>query len=470
IENEYFVKTADGDVAKGPVWPGFCAFPDFTDERVRSWWGSLYDKLFVQDGIAGFWNDMNEPAVFHVNHKTLPDQVMHHFDGNPASHRKGHNVYGMLMTRASFEGLRRLKPGKRPFLLTRASFSGGQRYGAVWTGDNVSSWEHLQIANIQCQRLSVSGFSFCGTDIGGFAGELDPELYVRWLQLAVFHPLMRMHSMGGHQAGDTAITDEAQLTDPSLHTFDREPWSFGDKITDLAKKAIELRYALLPCLYTAFRKHAQDGTPVIRHAAFADPADPKLIDQERDFLFGDHIWVSPVVQAKQQRQMVYLPQGNWYYFWTGQAANGEMFINLMPDQLPFFVREGAVLPVYPVRQWTGERPVDELTLYVYYKNGNETSHLYEDEGEGYAYQEGQYSHKTFETRGQNGNFSLSQQKSGDWEPTYKTVKIYLVGFPAFVRSCLLDGEEIPIKEIRLRDRSLYTLTAAAGFNTVEWHA
>ncbi|MFN8301393.1 MAG: glycoside hydrolase family 31 protein [Saprospiraceae bacterium] len=470
IENEYFVKTADGDVAKGPVWPGFCAFPDFTDERVRSWWGSLYDKLYVQDGIAGFWNDMNEPAVFHVNHKTLPDQVMHHFDGNPASHRKGHNVYGMLMTRASFEGLRRLKPGKRPFLLTRASFSGGQRYGAVWTGDNVSSWEHLLIANIQCQRLSVSGFSFCGTDIGGFAGELDPELYVRWLQLAVFHPLMRMHSMGGHQAGDTAITDEAQLTDPSLHTFDREPWSFGDKITDLAKKAIELRYALLPCLYTAFRKHAQDGTPVIRHAAFADPADPKLIDQERDFLFGDHIWVSPVVQAKQQRQMVYLPQGNWYYFWTGQAANGEMFINLMPDQLPFFVREGAVLPVYPVRQWTGERPVDELTLYVYYKNGNETSHLYEDEGEGYAYQEGQYSHKTFETRGQNGNFSLSQQKSGDWEPTYKTVKIYLVGFPAFVRSCLLDGEEIPIKEIRLRDRSLYTLTAAAGFNTVEWHA
>ncbi len=299
---------------------------------------------------------------------------------------------------------------------------------------------------------------------------MDPELFVRWLQLAVFHPLMRMHSMGGHTAGDTAIMDEAQLADPELHTSDREPWSFGDKTTELAKKAIDLRYALLPYIYTAFWQHAQDGTPVIRHSVFADANDPKLIDQERDFLFGEHLWVSPVVQPKQQRQMVNLPQGNWYYFWTGHPAAGEMFINLMPDQVPFFVREGAVMPVYPPRQWTGERPVEELTLYVYYKNGLETSHLYEDEGDGYGYRSGEFCLKTFETEGKNGHYILRQSAEGQWNPPYKSVKIYLVGFPTYVKSCTVDGEEIPIKEIRLRDRSLYTLTAAPGFTTVEWHA
>lgn len=476
LEQGYFLKTADGDVAKGPVWPGFCAFPDFTDPAVRDWWAGLHADLYQNLGVAGFWNDMNEPAVFHIHHKTLSDQVMHHFEGAPASHRKGHNVYGQQMNRASWEGFRRLQPEKRPFLLTRATFSGGQRYAAVWTGDNLSSWEHLQIANVQCQRLAVSGFSFCGTDIGGFAGELEPELFVRWLQLAVFHPLMRMHSMGGHAAGDlpddktgVPVVDEAQLTDPALHTSEREPWSFGDKTTALARKAIELRYALLPCLYTAFWRHEQDGTPVLRHAAFADPSDPKLLDQERDFLFGDHLWVSPVIQAKVQRQMVYLPKGNWYYFWTGQPANGELFVNVLPDQIPFFVREGAVLPVYPVRQWTGERSVDELTLYVYYKNGQETSRLYEDAGEGYGYRDAEFSLKIFETQGKDGHFTLRQTAEGIWAPPYEHVKIYLVGFPAFVKTCTVDGAEIPIKEIRLRDRSLYTLTAAPGFGIVEWY-
>lgn len=470
LDMDYLLRTADGDVAKGPVWPGFCAFPDFTRLEVRAWWGNLYADLYQNLGVSGFWNDMNEPAVFHVNHKTLPDNVLHDYDGAPCSHRKAHNVYGQQMSRASWEGYRRLRPEKRPYLLTRASFSGGQRYAAVWTGDNFSDWEHLQIANIQCQRLSISGFSFCGTDIGGFAGTAEGELFVRWLQLAVFHPLMRVHSMGQHAGGDVAVTEEAQLADPAWHVSDQEPWSFGEKWTSLAKKAIELRYCLLPCLYTAMWQHAQDGSPVLRHLMFEDPNDPKLWEQERDFLFGEHLLVSPVVQAKIQRQMVYLPKGNWYYFWTGQPSSGEIFVNVMPDQIPFFVREGAVLPVYPIRQWTGERPVDELTLYVYYKNGLETSRLYEDAGEGYAYQSGEYRLKTFETEGADGLFVLRQQQEGNWKNSYDTVKIYLVGFPAFVKRCTVDGVEMPIKEIRLRDRSLYTLSLAPDFIRIEWNA
>ncbi|MEO6038570.1 MAG: TIM-barrel domain-containing protein, partial [Saprospiraceae bacterium] len=331
LAKNVFVRSADGDLAKAPVWPGFCAYPDFTHPAVRAWWGPLHKALYQDLGVSGFWNDMNEPAVFHVNHKTLPNNVVHHYDGYPCSHRKAHNVYGQQMARASWEGLKALQPERRPYLLTRAAYSGGQRFAAVWTGDNVADWENLQIANIQCQRLAISGFSFCGTDIGGFTGCTDGELFVRWLQLAVFHPLMRTHSKGSHAVGD-AITptdteigaiaehsseppiDEIQLPEAALTPpFRQEPWSYGEKWTALAKKAIELRYALLPCLYTAMWRNSQDGSPVLQHLAFADPNDPKLWEQERDFLFGEHLLVSPVVQARLQRQGVYLPKGQWYY-------------------------------------------------------------------------------------------------------------------------------------------------------------
>ena len=481
LAKNMFVRTADGDVAKAPVWPGFCAYPDFTHPEVRAWWGELYRELYQGVGVSGFWNDMNEPAVFHVNHKTLPSSVLHHYDGYPCSHRKAHNVYGQQMARASWDGMRQLQTERRPFLLTRASYSGGQRYAAIWTGDNVADWENLQIANIQCQRLSISGFSFCGADIGGFTGCTDGELFVRWLQLAVFHPLMRTHSKGSHSSGDTiSTTDAEEAADQPLTgippatsavaalPFQQEPWSYGEKWTVLAKKAIELRYALLPCLYTAMWRNTQDGQPVIQHLAFADPQDPKLWEQERDFLFGEHLLISPVIQARIHRQGVYLPKGQWYYFWTGQPASGEMFVNIMPDQIPFFVREGAVLPVYPIRQWVGERPVEELTLYVYYKNGLEVSHLYEDAGEGYAYQNGEFSLKEWKTQGQDTQFTLYQTISGTFAVSYQKVKIYLVGFPAFVKQCTVDGLEIPIKEIKLRDRSLYTLTVVADFQTIDW--
>ncbi len=481
-----FVRSAEGDVAKAPVWPGFCAYPDFTHPEVRAWWGPLHQALYQEQGVSGFWNDMNEPAVFHVNHKTLPNSVRHDYDGQPCSHHKAHNVYGQQMARASWEGLNALQPEKRPYLLTRATYSGGQRYAAIWTGDNVADWEHLQIANIQCQRLAISGFSFCGTDIGGFTGCTDGELFVRWLQLSVFHPLMRTHSKGGHAVGDAITPIDTEIGAVHEHTdappvdeiipledavappFRQEPWSFGEKWTLLAKKAIELRYALLPCLYTAMWRAAQDGTPALQHIAFADPNDPKLWEQERDFLFGEHLLVSPVISPRVQRQGVYLPKGQWFYFWTGQPSAGEMFVNVMPDQIPFFVREGAVLPVYPIRQWVGERPVEELTLYVYYKNGRENSHLYEDAGEGYGYKNGEFSLKEWQTEGANGHFTLRQSTSGNFALPYQQAKIYLVGFPTYVTSCQVDGADFPIKEIKLRDRSLYTLVINADFQVIEW--
>lgn len=468
VEQGHFLQTTDGELFHAPVWPGFCAFPDFTRAETRSWWGGLYQTL-LEKGASGFWNDMNEPAVFHVDHKTLPDHIFHHGDGHPGSHRRYHNVYGQQMSRAGWEGLRLLQPNQRPFLLTRATYSGGQRYAAVWTGDNWSTWEHLQIANVQCQRLSVSGFSFCGSDVGGFAGVPEPELFVRWLQLSVFHPLMRVHSMGQHVSGD-ALTDEAQLSDPALHQLDQEPWSFGDKWTAMARKAIELRYALLPYIYTAFWQHAQTGMPVIRHAFMEDPDNEQLLGQDRDFMFGEHMLVSPVIHPKINRQEVCLPDGLWYYFWSGQPTRDQATIHPVPDEIPFFMRAGSVLPVYPVQQHTGAGPIGELTLYVYHNEGTCRSHLYQDEGDGYAYLKGGYRLSAFQTQGNKEAFVLRQTIEGAFEPSYQKVLIYLVGFPVFARQCLVDGLEVPIREIRLKERSLYTVTADSSFREVLWRS
>lgn len=470
LEQGHLLKTADGKVAKAPVWPGFCAFPDFTKASVREWWGNLHRELYTVTGISGLWNDMNEPAVFYVNRKTLPDNVMHDFDGEACSHKKAHNIYGLQMTRASHEGLKKLKPEKRPFLLTRATYAGGQRYAAVWTGDNCSSWEHLQIANIQCQRLSISGFSFCGTDIGGFAGDPDGELFTRWLQLSVFHPLMRTHSMGHHTSGDAVDGEETIIeaeTNPERGR--QEPWAFGEKWTQIARTAIELRYCLLPVIYTAFWRMIKEGIPVIRHTVFENPSDPKLWNEERDFLFGDHLLVSPVIQSRVQRQMVYLPNGNWYYFWSGQQCNGEVFVNVGLDQIPFFVREGAVIVTYPIRQHTAEQ-IEEVTLYCYYKQGSETSYFYEDEGDGMGYQSGNFGLITFETTGDLSNYTLNRVKSGLWSPVSRKTKIYLIGFPTFAHKCVIDGVEMPVKEIRLRDRTLYSMITDTDFKSISWHA
>jgi alpha-glucosidase len=277
--------------------------------------------------------------------------------------------------------------------------------------------------------------------------------------------------MGGHTTGDAIDAVEidentqpkASATPPAS---DQEPWSFGPKWTPVAKKAIELRYCLLPVLYTAMWMLKERGWPVIRHLAFEDPTNSKCWDEDRDFLFGEHLFVSPIIQPRVQRQKVHLPPGIWYYFWTGQPYEGEEFVNVMADQIPFFVRGGAVMNTFPIRQHTGE-PIDEETLYVYYQLGATHSHHYEDSGEGTT---DLFSLEVFETIGTEFACTINRVKSGDWSPISRKRKIYLVGFPTFARRCLVDGKEQPIKEIRLRDRTLYSLTTDYSFSTIVWHA
>src|SRR5690606_33200192 len=245
---DHFVRRRDGSRYVGTVWPGDSVFPDFTRAATRAWWGGLY-RGFVDAGIAGFWNDMNEPALFGTPTKTMPPDVVHRIDtdGFPvriASHAEIHNVYGMENTRATFEGLRALRPAERAFVMTRASYAGGQRYAATWTGDNSSTWSHLKLAVAQTLNLGLSGFGYTATDVGGFTGGASPELMTRWFQLAAFMPLFRNHS----------ATDAPRA----------EPWVDGERHTAIRRRFIEERYRLLPYIYALADENARTGAPLMR--------------------------------------------------------------------------------------------------------------------------------------------------------------------------------------------------------------
>ncbi len=464
-EKGFFCKRPDGEIMEGPVWPPNCVFPDFTIPGVRSWWGHQYAELYSKNRIAGFWNDMNEPAVFKVNSKTFPEDIRHDYDGHPCSHSKAHNIYGLAMSKATTEGLLHLKGHRRPFLITRATYSGGQRYACVWTGDNVANWDHLQMANRQCQRLSISGFSFTGSDIGGFVDLPDGELYVRWLQLGVFHPLYRVHSMGNNTDGATEVDGELVKEQERLNRMDQEPWAFGEKYTDLSRHAIELRYQLLPYLYTAFQKYVTTGQPMLRSMVFEDQTDKKLYKKERDFLFGDHLIVSPVIKAKRKKQKVYLPKGEWYHYWTSDKFTGQskVEVNAPLQEIPIFIRAGAVIPHYPIRQYTDEAPIDELMLHVYYKNGTCDSELYEDRGDGFEHKNNQYSLKKYQFTGAEQSVSLSQNKTGEHPDDYLHVNIFLNGLPFEPSSCRVDDQAVEFKTIDRNGNKVYVITCGNGF-------
>ncbi len=409
IEKGFFCQRGDGPLMEGAVWPGKCNFPDFTNPKVRDWWGGLFEE-FVNIGVDGVWNDMNEPAVFGI--ETFPDDVRHDYDGHPCSHRKAHNVYGMQMVRATYEGLMKLNPTKRPFTITRSGYAGVQRYAAVWTGDNVATWEHLQIANVQCQRLSISGISFSGSDIGGFTQDSNGELLARWIQLGVFSPLFRTHS-----AGDT---------------IDQEPWSFGTKYEDVIRKFINLRYQLLPYIYTTFWQCTNDGTPMLKPLVFLDQEDPETPFRQDEFGFGDHLLVCPIAQPGAKGRKVYLPKGNWFHYFTDTQFEGkqEIWIDAPLEEMPLFVKAGAVIPHFPVMQYVGEKTIETLTLHTYFVEGEETSHLYEDHGDNFAYTQGIFSIKTYNVKGDTSGMTIEQFIHGDYNPSYKKCELVLHGIAA----------------------------------------
>ncbi|RMG69486.1 MAG: DUF4968 domain-containing protein [Bacteroidetes bacterium] len=445
LAQEAFLRRPDGPYVKGKVWPGECFFPDFTDPEVRSWWASLFRDLIRKEGVHGVWNDMNEPAIFDVESRTMVSDVRHDYDGNPCSHRKGHNVYGMQMSRASYEGVKAFGYPRRPVMITRASYAGGQRFASVWTGDNIASWEHLQLANTQCQRLSVSGFSFCGSDIGGFNDLPDGELFVRWLQTGIFHPLCRVHSIGYNDTGNEAVDDAsvaANMADGKPR--DQEPWSYGEPFTSIARETINLRYQLLPYLYTTFWQYVQRGTPFLRPLSFVDQHDPETTHRLEEFMVGDHLLVCPISEPGAEGRYLYLPRGYWYDYRSDQPIPGEQEIwtDTTLAEIPLYVRAGAVLPMGPVRQHTGERPEAPLDLHLYHGTQPQTSELYLDAGDGYDYEREGYSLRTFAYEGDSRSLKLDQQHAGGYVPPFARFRIFIHGLPFRVSRCRVDGKPI----------------------------
>lgn len=420
-ENNYFCRRSDDYFMEGHVWPGRCQFPDFTNPTVRQWWGGLYKEL-VDLGVAGFWNDMNEPAVFGSG--TFPNDVRHNFDGYRGSHRKAHNIYGMQMVRSTYDGLKKLMRNKRPFTITRAGYAGVQRYACIWTGDNVATWEHLKLGNIQCQRMSISGAPFIGTDIGGFSGEPDGELFTRWIQLGTFSPFMRAHS-----AGDTS---------------EREPWSFGEPFTSINRKFIELRYRLMPYIYSVFWEHHRYGFPILRPLAMLEQENIGNHFRQDEFTFGDKLLVCPVLEQGATSRTVYLPKGQWYNFWTHELLNGgnEYEVDAPLEDMPLFVRAGSVLPEYPVMQYVGEKPIDEVWLNIYYADYEVNSFLFEDHGDTFAYEQDIYLEKKFVVRGDGHNLFIEQIVEGLYTPNYELYDYNVIGLPFAVGKVFVDDKEI----------------------------
>jgi alpha-glucosidase len=419
LAGDHFLKNWDGSLYVAPVWPGPSVFPDFTRKTSRDWWGGLY-KDFVADGIAGFWNDMNEPAIFETPTKTMPLDTVHRIESDDfaprkASHAEVHNVYGMENGRATYEGLLRLRPNVRPFVMTRASFAGGQRFAVTWTGDNNSTWDHLKLAVQQMLNLGLSGFSWSAADVPGFIGGASPELATRWYEIAAFTPIFRSHA-----AKDTARA---------------EPWVDGPEHTVIRKRFIEERYRLLPYLYAVAEQNSRTGDPVMRPTFYDYPEMTKApCDQSMAFTVGRDLLVSP--SPKPESRQMYetcLPSAGWYDYWTGKRVEGAKTTE--PYQLaylPVYVRPGAIIPLQQVTQSTSETPRGPLQLHVYPGPDCEGTIYWDD---GVSVRGASLRQQVSCVQGKDGLMIHFDKRDGSFRPWWKQVEVWVHGWsgPAVVR-------------------------------------
>ncbi|HEY3414752.1 MAG TPA: glycoside hydrolase family 31 protein [Armatimonadota bacterium] len=375
-----FVRNADGTPFVGSVWPGPCLFPDFTNPATRAWWGEQFPSLLAY-GIDGFWNDMNEPAVFDSDTHTMPDDVVFDGDGFPDTHLRYHNVYAMDMVRATSEALAKYRSEERSFVLTRAGYAGAHRFAATWTGDNRSDWPSLAISLPMIMNLGISGHGISGPDIGGFVGEPTPELFGRWLQANALFPFCRVHSAKPNWEDPDAPGGAPQ-----------EPWAFGEDWEHINRESIGLRYRLLPYLYTLVEEMTRTGFPVIRPLLLEYPDDPDCRNRDTQYLVGRDLLVAPVLTEGDTTRTLYLPAGLWYDFWTEEALDGgrEITVGAPLDRLPLFVRAGAAIPTQPFVQHTGECTGVPIEWRVYLGDGAEGT-LYEDDGHSRRYLDGDFS-------------------------------------------------------------------------------
>lgn len=398
IEKGYFVKATDGTVYVNEVWPGDAVFPDFGRQKVRQWWAKNC-KYLVDLGVSGIWDDMNEPASFRGE---IPGDVVFHNEEEASTHNKMHNVYGHNMAKATYEGLKKYS-GKRPFVITRAAYAGTQKFSTVWTGDNQSLWPHVQMMIPQLCNLGLSGFSFAGTDIGGFGADTTPELLTRWIEGALFSPLYRNHA--------------------ALGTRSQEPWVFGEPTLSIYRKYLKLRYRFIPYLYDEFYRETQTGLPVMRPLVLNYENDPHVYNLNDEYMVGEDILTAPVVQQGQTKRAVYLPKGEWIDFWNGVEYSGKttILVDAPIGKLPLFIKKNTILPWGKEVSHISGEPDESMTFRLFGKKGKYVH--YQDNGTDFKYQKGEYNLYKVEVN-KDGSVKVKLEKHG-FGPVYCRITVQL---------------------------------------------
>jgi alpha-glucosidase len=370
LAGDYFLKRKDGRPYIGQVWPGLAVFVDYTLPAAARWWGDLF-RAYTDEGVAGIWMDMNEPSDFADQTGTSQADVISYDQGAYSPYAKNRNLFALQMARATYEGLERLKPRERPFVITRAGYAGIQRYAVKWTGDNNATWDALSVSIPMFQTLGLSGEPFVGADVGGFAGATNAELLTRWYEVAFLAPFFRNH---------------AEMGAP-----DHEPWRFGTYYEDIIRKYLKLRYRLLPFLYTGLEEAHRTGVPLFRPLVLNFQDDPNTYNLDDEFMVGDDLLAAPILKPSTTRRAVYLPKGTWFDFWTRERYKGGAMIQVEAplEVVPLFVRGGAVLPLGPEMNWVGEKPLSPLTFEIFPdERGQAAASLYEDDGSSPAHADG----------------------------------------------------------------------------------
>jgi alpha-glucosidase len=369
-------KHYDGSPYTFDFWPGRCALIDFSNPATRQWWSEKHRPL-LEMGIAGWWTDLNEP--------TRHFEDMAHYGGSAAA---GHNLTALWMHEALAAANERFAPQRRVFVLSRSAYPGSQRYGAgLWSGDVAMTFESLRQQVAVGLSAAMAGIAWWGSDIGGFGfgGKCTPELYVRWFQFGAFCPLFRPHG------------DQTEL---------REPWQFGDECEAICRHYLELRYRLLPYIYSCAHQACIAGLPLMRPLALEFPDEPQVVDISDQYLFGPDILVAPVLEKGATQRTVYLPAGSWIDFRTEQVIEGQRHLDVAAplEVLPLFIRQGAIIPTAAPMQHCAERPLDPLILEIY-PGADRSFVLYEDDGETTAYRRGESAQTTIELHGDSHSLS-----------------------------------------------------------------
>jgi alpha-glucosidase len=424
VEKNFFLKRKDGQLYIGRVWPGESVYADFTLEGARTWWGDLHRSL-VGQGIAGIWTDMNEPSDFVDQTGKAQMDVVSYDEGENSTHAKNRNVFALLMARATYEGLQRLEPNKRPYVITRAGYAGYQRYSTMWTGDNTATWEAMALSIPMFQTLGLSGVPFVGTDIGGFIGRSNPELLTRWYEAGFLTPMCRNHMQ--------------------IDSYDHEPWRFGKYYEDIIRKYLKLRYRLLPFLYTNLEEAHRTGVPPFRPLLLNYQDDYNTLTIDDQFMIGADLLVAPVVQPGVMTRMVYLPQGTWIDYWTGKNITGGSMIQADAplDTVPMYVRAGSIIPMGPEMNYVGEKRFDPVTFSIYPDDkGQAAISLYEDDGASPAYKQGVFRRTSVSVSKSGNGFQVNlSAPTGSYNPGARNLVFILKSAPT-ASLVTLDGKEM----------------------------